>query len=78
MSNIIRSKYKSDYIVIDWTMRIKTSLMHCKWKRQCFLLLMLLIVLVATFNIISSLFMVVSEKKSDIAILKTLECIQEA
>ncbi len=33
---------------------------------------MLLIVLVATFNIISSLFMVVSEKKSDIAILKTL------
>ena len=36
------------------------------------LLLMLLIVLVATFNIISSLFMVVSEKKSDIAILKTI------
>ena len=36
------------------------------------MLLMFLIVLVATFNIISSLFMVVSEKKSDIAILKTI------
>ena len=36
------------------------------------LILMMLIVLVATFNILSSLFMVVSEKRSDIAILKTM------
>ena len=41
-------------------------------EKTMLMLLMLLIVLVATFNIISSLFMVVSEKKSDIAILKTI------
>ena len=44
-----------------------------KMEKTMLMLLMLLIVLVATFNIISSLFMVVSEKKSDIAILKTKE-----
>ena len=41
-------------------------------EKTMLMLLMFLIVLVATFNIISSLFMVVSEKKSDIAILKTI------
>tara|TARA_B100000902_G_C26728537_1_gene630247 strand:- start:53 stop:589 length:537 start_codon:yes stop_codon:yes gene_type:complete len=72
MSNIIRSKYKSDYIVIDWTMMNKNFFNALQMEKTMLLLLMLLIVLVATFNIISSLFMVVSEKKSDIAILKTL------
>jgi lipoprotein-releasing system permease protein len=43
-----------------------------KMEKTMLMLLMFLIVLVATFNIISSLFMVVSEKKSDIAILKTI------
>lgn len=35
-------------------------------------LLLFLIVLVAAFNIVSSLVMVVTDKKSDIAILRTL------
>ena len=43
-----------------------------KMEKTMLMLLMFLIVLVATFNIISSLFMVVSEKKYDIAILKTI------
>ena len=72
MSEIIKFNYKPNYIVIDWTMMNKNFFNALQMEKTMPLLLMLLIVLVATFNIISSLFMVVSEKKSDIAILKTI------
>jgi len=72
MSGIIKSNYKPNYIVIDWTMMNKNFFNALQMEKTMLMLLMLLIVLVATFNIISSLFMVVSEKKSDIAILKTI------
>ena len=72
MSNIINSSFDSKYIVIDWTMMNKNFFSALKMEKTMLMLLMFLIVLVATFNIISSLFMVVSEKKSDIAILKTI------
>ena len=72
VSNFINSNFSSDYIVIDWTMMNKNFFNALKMEKTMLMLLMFLIVLVATFNIISSLFMVVSEKKSDIAILKTI------
>ncbi len=52
--------------------QIKTFFDAIKLEKTMLLILMMLIVLVATFNILSSLFMVVSERKEDIAILKTL------
>ncbi len=62
----------SAYWVRDW------SSYHANWfravkieKRMIFLLL-LLIVAVAAFNIVSTLVMVVTDKQSDIAILRTL------
>ncbi|HKK07115.1 MAG: lipoprotein-releasing ABC transporter permease subunit [Gammaproteobacteria bacterium] len=62
----------SQYWVRDWTSS------HANWfravgieKRMIFLLL-LLIVAVAAFNIVSTLVMVVTDKQSDIAILRTL------
>jgi len=62
----------SHYWVRDWTSS------HANWfravgieKRMIFLLL-LLIVAVAAFNIVSTLVMVVTDKQSDIAILRTL------
>ena len=62
----------SQYWVRDW------SSYHANWfravkieKRMIFLLL-LLIVAVAAFNIVSTLVMVVTDKQSDIAILRTL------
>ena len=62
----------SRYWVRDW------SSYHANWfravkieKRMIFLLL-LLIVAVAAFNIVSTLVMVVTDKQSDIAILRTL------
>ena len=72
VSNFINSNFNSDYIVIDWTMMNKNFFNALKMEKTMLMLLMFLIVLVATFNIISSLFMVVSEKKTDIAILKTI------
>ena len=72
MSEIIKFNYTPNYIVIDWTMMNKNFFNALQMEKTMLLLLMLLIVLVSTFNIISSLFMVVSEKKSDIAILKTI------
>ena len=62
----------SQYWVRDW------SSYHANWfravkieKRMIFLLL-LLIIAVAAFNIVSTLVMVVTDKQSDIAILRTL------
>ncbi|MDB2461502.1 lipoprotein-releasing ABC transporter permease subunit [Gammaproteobacteria bacterium] len=72
VSNSINSYPNTDYIVIDWTMMNKNFFNALKMEKTMLMLLMFLIVLVATFNIISSLFMVVSEKKTDIAILKTI------
>ena len=72
VSNSINSHPNTDYIVIDWTMMNKNFFNALKMEKTMLMLLMFLIVLVATFNIISSLFMVVSEKKTDIAILKTI------
>ena len=72
MSKFIKKNIDSKYVVIDWTMMNKNFFKALQMEKTMLMLLMFLIVLVATFNIISSLFMVVSEKKSDIAILKTI------
>ncbi len=68
----LQDKELSEYWVRDW------SSYHANWfravkieKRMIFLLL-LLIVAVAAFNIVSTLVMVVTDKQSDIAILRTL------
>lgn len=70
--NELQDNSLSNYWVRDW------SSYHANWfravkieKRMIFLLL-LLIVAVAAFNIVSTLVMVVTDKQSDIAILRTL------
>lgn len=70
--NELQDNSLSEYWVRDW------SSYHANWfravkieKRMIFLLL-LLIVAVAAFNIVSTLVMVVTDKQSDIAILRTL------
>ena len=70
--NELQDNDLSNYWVRDW------SSYHANWfravkieKRMIFLLL-LLIVAVAAFNIVSTLVMVVTDKQSDIAILRTL------
>lgn len=55
----------------DWTMTHGNLFNAVKMEKSIIGLLLFLIVVVAAFNIVSSLIMLVTDKKSDIAILKT-------
>lgn len=57
---------------IDWTRTHGNLFAAVKMEKTMMTLLLLFIVAVAAFNIVSSLVMVVTDKKGDIAILRTL------
>ncbi|UCE88838.1 MAG: lipoprotein-releasing ABC transporter permease subunit [Pseudomonadota bacterium] len=62
----------SDYWVRDWSRTQANWFRAVKVEKRMIFLLLLLIVAVAAFNIVSTLVMVVTDKQSDIAILRTL------
>lgn len=62
----------SDLHPRDWTRTHGNLFAAIQMEKTMIALLLLLIVAVAAFNIISTLIMVVTDKKSDIAILRTL------
>ncbi len=61
-----------DFYASDWTRTHGTLFNAIKMEKTMMGLLLMLIVAVAAFNIVSSLVMVVTDKKADIAILRTL------
>ena len=61
-----------DYYAQDWTRTHGNLFAAIKMEKTMIGLLLMLIVAVAAFNIISTLVMVVTDKKADIAILRTL------
>lgn len=62
----------NDYYARDWTRSHGNLYQAIRMEKSMIGLLLLLIVAVAAFNIISTLVMVVTDKKADIAILRTL------
>ena len=60
------------YRISDWTRQHANFFRAVKTEKTAMFVILLLIVAVAAFNIISTLIMVVSDKKADIAILRTL------
>ena len=62
----------ADYVAHDWTRSHGNLFQAIQMEKTMIGLLLLLIVAVAAFNIISTLVMVVTDKKGDIAILRTL------
>jgi len=56
----------------DWTDMNRNLFSALKLERVTMFVILMLVILVAAFNIVSTLFMVVMEKHKDIAILKTL------
>ncbi len=60
------------YGVIDWTQRHVNYFLSLKMTKKMMFVILVLIVAVATFNIISTLMMMVTEKQADIAVLRTL------
>ncbi len=62
----------SNFYASNWTYTHGNLFSAIQMEKAMVSLLLFLIVLVAAFNIVSSLVMVVTDKKSDIAILRTL------
>ncbi|MGH1448369.1 MAG: lipoprotein-releasing ABC transporter permease subunit [Pseudomonadaceae bacterium] len=68
----LASLLPGDYYAQDWTRTHGNLFAAIRMEKTMIGLLLLLIVAVAAFNIISTLVMVVTDKKADIAILRTL------
>jgi lipoprotein-releasing system permease protein len=61
-----------DYRARDWTREHGNFFRALKIEKTVMFIILLIIVIVAMFNLVSTLVVMVSEKKSDIAILRTL------
>ncbi|MGP0566513.1 lipoprotein-releasing ABC transporter permease subunit [Nitrospina sp. 32_T5] len=68
----IQKKLEFPYITRDWMQMNKNLFSALKLEKITMFIILILIILVAAFNIISTLFMVVMEKSKDIAILKSM------
>jgi lipoprotein-releasing system permease protein len=60
-----------DYFVSDWTMVNDNFFQAIKMEKRVMSLILSLMIAVSAFNIVSTLIMVVTDKRADIAILKT-------
>ena len=60
------------YIVDNWTRQHKSFFRALEVERRVTFIVLFLVVAVAAFNIVSTLVMVVTDKRADIAILRTL------
>jgi lipoprotein-releasing system permease protein len=60
------------YVVSDWTRNHANFFRSIELTKSMMFLILLLIVAVAAFNIVATLVMIVKEKQTDIAILRTL------
>jgi lipoprotein-releasing system permease protein len=63
--------FQDEYLVSDWTLAHNNFFRAVQTEKRVMFIILLLIVAVAAFNIVSTLVMVVTEKRGDIAILKT-------
>jgi lipoprotein-releasing system permease protein len=61
-----------DYSVGDWTLTYGPFFQAIKMEKTMMFFILLLIIAVAAFNLVSSLVMVVTDKQSEIAILRTI------
>ena len=63
---------ESPYVITDWSAQNKPLWDAMRLEKQVYFLVLLLLVLVASFSIVSALVMVVMEKIKDVAILKSM------
>ncbi len=61
-----------DFVITNWTSQHSSFFRALQLQKTMLFLVLLLIIGVAAFNLISTLIMVVTDKESDIAILRTL------
>jgi len=68
----LRAKLGSDYVSSDWTIENGSYFRAIRLEKMMMSLILSLIIGVAAFNIVASLVMVVTDKTTDIAVLRTL------
>ena len=71
ISRALMFKLRNKYHVSDWTRSHSNFFQAIKTEKRVMFIILLLIVAVAAFNIVSTLVMVVTDKRGDIAILRT-------
>lgn len=71
ITRALANELYKEYIVSDWTKAHSNFFRAIKTEKRVMFIILLLIVAVAAFNIVSTLVMVVTDKRGDIAILKT-------
>jgi len=79
VSGAIRAALAGEGVrVVDWTQQNNSFFAAVQVERNVMFLILTLIILVAAFNIVSSLIMMVKDKTRDIAVLRTLGAPQGA
>lgn len=68
----IKLKLNDNFSIIDWKKRNSSFINALNVEKNVMFLILTLIILVAAFNIISSMIMLVQTKKSDIALMRTM------
>ena len=68
----LQSKLNKNLIVIDWKKRNSSFMNALAVEKNVMFVILTLIILVAAFNIISSMIMLVQTKKGDIALMRTM------
>jgi len=72
LSDKLAEKLGPDYQVGNWTDQFGEFFQAVKMEKTMMFFILLLIIAVAAFNLVSSLVMVVNDKQSEIAILRTI------
>ena len=72
LASQLRRQLNGGVFIRDWTQRNRNFFQALKTEKAAMFVILSLVVLVAAFNIVSSLVMMVNEKRGDIAILRTL------
>lgn len=68
----LKQKTEGRFLITDWTELNATYFSAVRMEKRMMFLTLMMILAIAAFNLISTLVMVVTDKRSDIAILRTL------
>lgn len=68
----LQARLGNNYLVRDWTQQNRTWFAAVQVEKRMMFIILTLIVAVAAFNLVSTLVMTVTDKRADIAILRTL------
>src|SRR4051795_8319730 len=68
----LQTQLTGDFLVRDWTQQNRSWFAAVQLEKRMMFIILTLIVAVAAFNLVSTLVMTVTDKRADIAILRTL------